>query len=81
VYWDTGEDRGDDRRNAPENAHSHDYVKRNAHLSHSKDSAILQKDGHFGEHETGVVADDTPEQVLPYVSLEVYTSRGSSPLG
>jgi len=71
VDRDACEDRSDDRRYTPKDAHGHNDVERDAHLSHREDSAVLQKNRHFGEHEAGVVADDTPEQVLGYISLIV----------
>ena len=77
---DACEDRGDDCAHTPKNAHSHDDVEWNAHLAHSKDSAVLQENGHFGEHKAGVVADDTPEEVLEYVSLGLYMLYEFSPL-
>jgi len=69
VNRDACEDRSDDRRYAPKDANGHNDVERDAHLSHSEDPSVLEKNRHFGEHEAGVVANDTPEQVLGYISL------------
>jgi uncharacterized protein YpuA (DUF1002 family) len=73
MHGDAREDGSDDCRNAPKNAYGHDDVEWNAHLSHGKDPAVLQKNGYFDEHKTSVVTNDTPEQVLRDVSPEVYT--------
>jgi hypothetical protein len=81
VDRDACPDRSDQCGDTPSYADGHDNVKRYAHFSQSKDATVLEKDGYLGEHEAGVVEDDTPEQVLFAVSFGEYTNNKSSLLG